>query len=59
MFLKSGVSLKQEIKYNRIMDFIKILYTVDRYEAARIAIDSGQCTEPLIMGNRLDSSDIF
>ena len=25
----------------------------------RIAIDSGQCTEPLIMGNRLDSSDIF
>lgn len=32
---------------------------VDRYEAARIAIDSGQCTEPLIMGNRLDSSDIF
>ena len=32
---------------------------VDRYEAAKIAIDCGQCKEPLIMGNRLDSSDIF
>lgn len=28
MFLKSSVSLKQEIKYNRIIDFIRILYTV-------------------------------
>ena len=32
---------------------------VDRYEAARIAIACGQCNEPLIMGDRLDSSDIF
>ena len=28
MFLKSSVSLKQEIKYSRIIDFIRILYTV-------------------------------
>ena len=28
MFLKSGVSLKQEIKCDRIIDFIRILYTV-------------------------------
>ena len=26
--LKSSVSLKQEIKYNEIIDFIRILYTV-------------------------------
>ena len=32
---------------------------VDRYEAAKIALACGQCKEPLIMGNRLDSSDIF
>lgn len=32
---------------------------VDRREAARIALDCGQCKEPLIMGDRLDSSDIF
>ena len=32
---------------------------VNRYEAARIAIACGQCKEPLIMGDRLDSSDIF
>lgn len=29
MFLKSSVSLKQEIKCSRIIDFIRILYTVD------------------------------
>ena len=28
MFLKSSVSLKQEIKCSRIIDFIRILYTV-------------------------------
>ena len=28
MFLKSSVSLKQEIKYDRIIGFIRILYTV-------------------------------
>ena len=28
MFLKSSVSLKQEIKCDRIIDFIRILYTV-------------------------------
>lgn len=32
---------------------------VDRREAARIALACGQCTEPLIMGDRLDSSDVF
>lgn len=32
---------------------------VDREEAARIAIACGQAKEPLIMGDRLDSSDIF
>jgi len=33
---------------------------VDRYQAARIAINCGQCKEnELIMGDRLDSSDIF
>ena len=32
---------------------------VDRREAARIALACGQCSEPLIMGNRLDSSDIY
>ena len=32
---------------------------VDREEAAKIALAGGQCEEPLIMGNRLDSSDIF
>lgn len=29
MFLKSSVSLKQEIECSRIIDFIRILYTVD------------------------------
>ena len=28
MFLKSSVSLKQEIECSRIIDFIRILYTV-------------------------------
>lgn len=28
MFLKSSVSLKQEIKCDKIIDFIRILYTV-------------------------------
>ena len=28
MFLKSSVSLKQEVKCSRIIDFIRILYTV-------------------------------
>ena len=32
---------------------------VDRETAAKIALGCGQCTEPLIMGNRLDSSDVF
>ena len=32
---------------------------VDRKEAARIALACGQCKEPLIMGTRLDSSDIY
>ena len=32
---------------------------VNRTEAAKIAIACGQCKEPLIMGNKLDSSDIF
>lgn len=32
---------------------------VDRKTAAKIALVCGQCTEPLIMGNRLDSSDVF
>lgn len=32
---------------------------VDREEAARIALACGQCKESLIMGDRLDSSDIF
>ncbi len=32
---------------------------VNRYEAAKIALACGQCKEPLIMGDRLDSSDIF
>ena len=32
---------------------------VDRYEAAKIALACGQCKGPLIMGDRLDSSDIF
>jgi len=32
---------------------------VDRYDAAKIAIACGQCQEPLIMDDRLDSSDIF
>ena len=31
MFLKSSVSLKQEIKCSRIIDFIRILYTVAEY----------------------------
>ena len=29
MFLKSSVSLKQEIKCDKIIDFIRILYTVN------------------------------
>lgn len=32
---------------------------VDREEAAQIALKAKQCHEPLIMGDRLDSSDIF
>lgn len=32
---------------------------VDRETAAKIALACGQCEEPLIMGDRLDSSDIF
>ena len=32
---------------------------VDRKEAAKIALACGQCEEPLIMGNKLDSSDVF
>ena len=32
---------------------------VDRKEAAKIALACGQCEEPLIMGDRLDSSDVF
>ena len=32
---------------------------VDREEAAKIALACGQCHEPLIMGDRLDSSDLF
>lgn len=32
---------------------------VDREEAAKIALVAGQCKKPLIMGDRLDSSDIF
>lgn len=32
---------------------------VDRKEAAKIALAAGQCKEPLIMGKRLDSSDIY
>lgn len=32
---------------------------VDRKEAAQIALACGQCKEPLIMGTRLDSSDIY
>lgn len=32
---------------------------VDRYDAAKIALAAGQCKEPLIMGDRLDSSDIY
>lgn len=33
MFLKSSVSLKQEIKCSRIIDFIRILYTVENMES--------------------------
>ena len=32
---------------------------VNRREAAKIALTCGQCTKPLIMGDRLDSSDVF
>ena len=32
---------------------------VDRETAAKIALACGQCQEPLIMGDRLDSSDVF
>jgi len=32
---------------------------VDREEAAKIALAAGQCKKPLIMGDRLDSSDVF
>ena len=32
---------------------------VDRRTAAKIALACGQCKEPLIMGDRLDSSDVF
>ena len=32
---------------------------VDRKEAAQIALACGQCKEPLIMGTRLDSSDLY
>ena len=32
---------------------------VDRYDAAKIALENGQCKEPLLMGNRLDSCDVF
>ena len=32
MFLKSSVSLNQEIKCDKIIDFIRILYTVNGYE---------------------------
>lgn len=32
MFLKSSVSLKQEIKCSRIIDFIRILYTVTCFQ---------------------------
>jgi len=32
---------------------------VDRVEAAKIALACGQCEEPLVMGDRLDSSDVF
>ena len=39
MFLKSSVSLKQEIKYNRIIDFIRILYTVEWAQVLDISID--------------------
>ena len=32
---------------------------VDRETAAKIALACGQCKEPLIMGNKLNSSDVF
>jgi len=32
---------------------------VDRKEAAEIALAAGQCKKPLIMGDMLDSSDVF
>ena len=32
---------------------------VDRCEAAKIALSCGQCKEPLIMRDKLDSSDVF
>ena len=35
MFLKSSVSLKQEIKCSRIIDFIRILYTVSSSQGSR------------------------
>lgn len=35
MFLKSSVSLKQEIKCDKIIDFIRILYTVDEHHRWR------------------------
>ena len=34
MFLKSSVSLKQEIKCDKIIDFIRILYTVGTFKTA-------------------------
>ena len=49
---------------NEVDEFSDGFYTsygrwVDRKEAAEIALAAGQCKKPLIMGDMLDSSDIF
>ena len=49
---------------NEVDEFSDGFYTsygrwVDRKEAAEIALAAGQCKKPLIMGDMLDSSDVF